>query len=209
MNRDRACQASHGQGPAGPAGYRPSQTILVTGPARSGKSAWAERLAHDSGRPVVYLATAREDPYDPEWQARIAAHRSRRPAHWQTCCEPVDLAAAIRAAGEVCLLVDSLGIWVANLLDLDESAWSERVEELLAVFDQSSADPLILVAEECGWGVIPPYPSGRLFRDRLGELIQRIGPRCCTVWLVTGGHALDLKRLGVPLDLPGHGLPGP
>jgi adenosylcobinamide kinase (EC 2.7.1.156) len=65
-------------------------TLLVTGPARSGKSEWAERLAHESERSVIYIATAREDPDDADWMARIAAHRRRRPAHWSTLCVPTE-----------------------------------------------------------------------------------------------------------------------
>lgn len=174
--------------------------ILVTGPARSGKSEWAESLARDAARAVVYIATAREDPDDADWSARIEAHRQRRPPEWQTLCTPTELEAAIEAhAGPGrCLLIDSLGTWVANLLDLDQAAWQPRVEGLLEVLGQAPGT-IILVAEETGWGVIPAYPIGRLFRDRLGDLVRRTGPRCAAAYLVTGGYAIDLARIGRPL----------
>ncbi|MBK1720396.1 bifunctional adenosylcobinamide kinase/adenosylcobinamide-phosphate guanylyltransferase [Thiocystis violacea] len=175
--------------------------ILVCGPARSGKSEWAERLARDSGRAVVYVATAREDPDDADWSARIQAHRVRRPPDWMTLCAPTELESAIEAhsTSDRCLLVDSLGTWVANLIELSEEDWSSRVEGLLDALERTSA-LVILVAEETGWGVIPAYPVGRLFRDRLGALARRLGPRCSAAYLVSGGHALDLSRLGVPVD---------
>ena len=176
---------------------------MVTGPARSGKSEWAERLAAASGRRVIYVATAREDPLDADWTARIAAHRRRRPADWETRCAPTDLTDTLAEADDAdrCLLVDSLGTWVANCLEIDAPRWQARVDDLIGRLDAMSAD-CILVAEETGWGVIPSYPIGRQFRDRLGGLIRRLGPCCEAVYLVTGGHALDLRRLGRPLPPP-------
>lgn len=178
-----------------------SAAVLVCGPARSGKSEWAERLAERSGRAVVYVATAREDAEDADWCARIARHRARRPAHWTTQCAPFDLEQAIaRHAGpEVCLLIDSLGTWVANLLDLDEPAWEARVVAL-ADRVRGAAGTVILVAEETGWGVIPAYPIGRLFRDRLGALVRRLAPLCGSTYVVMAGHVLDLSQLGQVLD---------
>lgn len=178
-----------------------ASAVLVTGPARSGKSQWAERLAAESGRAVVYVATAREDPRDADWTARIEAHRRRRPAHWGTLCAPTELESLLIEVDRAdrCLLIDSLGTWVANLIDLDDRAWRARAERLLETIDRCSA-LIVLVAEETGWGVIPAYPVGRTFRDRLGDLIRRLGPRCSACYLVSGGHALDLKRLGVPLS---------
>ncbi|WP_242482353.1 bifunctional adenosylcobinamide kinase/adenosylcobinamide-phosphate guanylyltransferase [Thiocystis violacea] len=177
-----------------------SAVVLVTGPARSGKSEWAERLAFESGLSVVYVATAREDRDDADWMARIEAHRMRRPADWLTRCVPTELEREIlaHASPERCLLVDSLGTWVANLLELDDAAWADRVERLRRTLAQSAA-LVVLVAEETGWGVIPAYPIGRQFRDRLGNLVRRLGPECSTTYLVTGGHVLDLSRLGTPL----------
>jgi adenosylcobinamide kinase/adenosylcobinamide-phosphate guanylyltransferase len=173
--------------------------ILVTGPARSGKSEWAEHLAIASNKRVIYIATAQENPDDPEWQARIEQHRSRRPADWQTLAVPSDLASAIASATETdCLLIDSLGTWLANLLEQDDSEWNQCLEEFLTVVQHAQSD-LIFVAEETGWGVVPAYPIGRMFRDRLGMLTRRLGAIANPVYLVTAGHVLNLSQLGTPL----------
>ncbi len=173
--------------------------ILVTGPASSGKSEWAEHLAAQSGLPVCYVATAEADPNDPEWQAKLARHRQRRPPHWQTVWAPRELAAVLAAPNpECCWLVDSLGTWVANTLAWDEPTWAQAVQDLVTNLGQGSGR-VIVVAEETGWGVVPAYPLGRQFRDRLGRLTRQVGAIAQAVYLVTGGYALDLVQLGQPL----------
>ena len=175
------------------------QLILVTGAARCGKSEWAETLAHRSNKAVTYIATATIDPTDPEWQARIALHQQRRPATWQTTSAIEDLASIInQASASDCLLVDSLGTWVANLLERSDLEWKNLTQELLGELSTSLA-AIVLVAEETGWGVVPAYPSGRLFRDRLGMLTRQIGAIASTVYLVTGGHVLNLSQLGTKI----------
>lgn len=175
--------------------------ILVTGPARSGKSEWAESLAIKSSKAVIYLATAQIDKSDLEWVRRIEQHRHRRPQSWQTREVPhLDLIEAIaHAPASSCLLIDSLGTWVANLLDTEESKWQESVQSLVLTL-QHQAQDVIFVAEETGWGVVPAYSSGRLFRDRLGNLVRRIGSISQDVYLVTGGYALNLANLGSRLE---------
>jgi adenosylcobinamide kinase / adenosylcobinamide-phosphate guanylyltransferase len=175
------------------------QLILVTGAARCGKSEWAETLAIESGKIVTYIATATIDPADAEWEARILRHQQRRPATWQTVSAVEDLADTIdRSQPSDCLLVDSLGTWVANLLDRSDAEWEKLTHELLGKLRTSLAT-IILVSEETGWGVVPAYPSGRLFRDRLGMLTRQIGSIASTVYLVTGGHVLNLSQLGTKL----------
>jgi len=177
------------------------QLILVTGAARSGKSEWAETLAMQTSKAVTYIATATIDPTDLEWQARINRHQQRRPATWQTSTAVEALASTIDSAlASDCLLVDSLGTWVANLLDRSDTQWENLTQELLRVLPISLAT-IVLVAEETGWGVIPAYPSGRLFRDRLGMLTRQIGAIANPVYLVTGGHVLNLSQLGHKLTL--------
>ncbi|MBE9166698.1 bifunctional adenosylcobinamide kinase/adenosylcobinamide-phosphate guanylyltransferase [Pleurocapsales cyanobacterium LEGE 06147] len=175
------------------------QITLVTGAARSGKSEWAEMLAGQTGKAIIYIATALVDPSDREWQARIARHQQRRPSHWQTLSLPTEIAPTItKALASHCLLIDSLGTWVANLLDLEESLWQKTTDNLITSLELTAAD-VILVGEETGWGVVPAYESGRIFRDRLGYLLRQIGSRADAVYLVAGGHVLDLKALGQPL----------
>jgi adenosylcobinamide kinase / adenosylcobinamide-phosphate guanylyltransferase len=172
---------------------------LVTGPARSGKSEWAEHCAEASGKTVCYIATGQENPTDPEWQARIQQHRDRRPASWRTLQVAIDLPAAIATATSIdCLIVDSLGTWVANLMERDPTDWQQRSECLLRQL-QTTQSQVILVAEETGWGVVPAYPLGRSFRDRLGQLVRQVGGLANPVYLVTGGYVLNLTELGRPL----------
>jgi adenosylcobinamide kinase / adenosylcobinamide-phosphate guanylyltransferase len=174
--------------------------ILVTGPARSGKSEWAEQLARQTNLSVIYIATANTDPNDPEWLARIAKHQQRRPTNWKTLSVPIHLSSTIQAHSELkcCLLIDSLGTWVANLLNQNSAEWQITLQELLNNLEQLTAT-IIFVAEETGWGVVPAYASGRQFRDRLGELTRRLGSIAKPVYLVTAGHVLNLSILGSPL----------
>lgn len=173
--------------------------IMVTGPARSGKSEWAESLAASSGQQVIYVATAAINPKDEEWCDRIQQHRQRRPPDWQTLESPDDLGLCIQQATEQdCLLVDSIGTWLAPLLEQPPSEWAACCERLLSCLEQRTCT-VIFVVEETGWGVVPAYPIGRTFRDRLGEIGRRLGRIADVVYLVTAGHVLNLSALGHPL----------
>lgn len=173
--------------------------VVVTGPSRSGKSEWAEQLALQSELPVTYVATAQVDLGDPEWCDRIALHQQRRPANWQTLNVQAELAAVLtQASDRDCLLVDSLGTWVAAFLEESEADWNQRSQALLQSL-QNCLATVIVVAEETGWGVVPAYPLGRLFRDRLGVLTRAISGQADRVFLAVAGYAIDLKLLGVSI----------
>jgi adenosylcobinamide kinase/adenosylcobinamide-phosphate guanylyltransferase len=168
---------------------------LVLGGARSGKSAHAEGLAatHD---PVTYVATARRDPADADWQARIAAHVARRPAAWSTV-ETTDLPAVLDTV-ERTVLVDDLATWLTGVLD-DTGAWDgpldaarTRCDELVAAVRRRAA-PLVLVSAEVGLGVVPATRSGRLFRDELGSLNAKLAQVCDEVLLLVAGLSVRLK----------------
>lgn len=178
-----------------------SKVILVTGPAKSGKSEWAENLATQTGKPVIYVATALTDENDTEWLSRIEQHRQRRPKAWVTWEIPLQLVDAITTSQDSCLLIDSLGTWVANLLEQDQSNWEHTIQNLCSGLQDAEQD-VILVAEEVGWGLVPAYPLGRTFRDRLGHLVRRIAAIADVVYLVAGGYVLNLTELGSPL--PSH-----
>ncbi|MGB3789522.1 MAG: bifunctional adenosylcobinamide kinase/adenosylcobinamide-phosphate guanylyltransferase [Phormidesmis sp.] len=182
---------------------------LITGPSRSGKSEWAEQLAAQSAerndRQIVYIATAQTNSEDLEWQARIEKHRVRRPKSWEIEEVPVALVDAVLlrrdSAGRgsnYCLLIDSLGTWLANLIEYDDDSWELQQQALIKALMQTEGD-VILVAEETGWGVVPAYELGRRFRDRLGSLSRAIGQISTDVYLVTSGYAINLKQIGIPI----------
>lgn len=176
------------------------KVILVTGPSRSGKSEWAESLALRSNKTVVYMATANQDPADQEWQKRIQKHQNRRPQNWLILEVPIALSAALAdIKPDTCILIDSLGTWVANYLESADEDWENVVQDFLDTVQLVAAD-MIFVAEETGWGVVPAYPIGRTFRDRLGALVRQLGNIAVPVYLVTGGHVLNLSVLGTPLE---------
>ncbi len=177
------------------------EIILVTGGSRSGKSEWAENLANNSNKSVIYVATATVDSTDQEWQARILKHQQRRPDNWETITENKDLDLVInQTLNNQCLLIDSLGTWVANFLDLEANSWQKITDRLLNSLDNTQGS-IIMVGEETGWGIVPAYKSGRIFRDRLGNLTRQIGAIADTTYLVVGGHVINLSVLGTPLRI--------
>jgi adenosylcobinamide kinase/adenosylcobinamide-phosphate guanylyltransferase len=156
-------------------------------------------MAADSSKQVIYVATGEVDSADLEWQSRIERHKNRRPSDWKTLEVPIDLEAVVRSAlASECLLIDSVGTWTANILEQEQAVWEQTQQDLIASLKSTAAD-VILVGEETGWGVVPAYPAGRLFRDRLGTLVRHIGAIADTVYLATGGYALNLTALGTPL----------
>lgn len=176
--------------------------ILVTGAARSGKSEWAEAIAHRSGQPVTYVATAKENPEDAEWTARIQRHRDRRPDNWHFIAESTDLVRVLKTISpEHCVLIDSLGLWVASHLEASEAMWQNYSQELLDILPQLDLT-IVFVAEETGWGIVPAYALGRLFRDRLGSLNRHIGAIADEPYLTVAGYALNLKKYGEALPPP-------
>jgi adenosylcobinamide kinase/adenosylcobinamide-phosphate guanylyltransferase len=178
-----------------------SQLILVTGAANSGKSEWAEYLAVQTHKSLIYIATGQKNEADPEWMAKIKAHQQRRTSQWQTWEVPQQLPSAIKKIPpHACTLIDSLGTWVANYLQVEELIWQQQTKELIFNLQDSPSSPIIIVAEETGWGIVPAYELGRIFRRRLGRLIRDLGTIANQVYLVVGGYAVDVSKIGINLD---------
>ena len=181
---------------------------FVTGGARSGKSSYAERLATSTGRGVVYIATM--EPLDEELVQRVAAHRATRPATWATVEAPLDPAGALAAADpEQCALLDCLSLWVANRMGpLGESPSPGDLARLEGELDveatrlietaRARAGETIVVTNEVGSGLVPPYPLGRAYRDVLGRVNQQVSGAADRAWLLVSGRALELPPPGPP-----------
>jgi len=210
--------ASSAAGPV--AGQGGPRRVLVLGGARSGKSRHAElRLAAEPR--VTYLAAGPYPPpasaspstaqpaADVDWAERVAAHRARRPPWWQTV-ESLDVAGTLRSESGA-VLFDGAGTWLAAVMD-ESGAWTEdataaagapsgpagahsliaaRVDELLEAWRQTRAR-VVTVSDEVGSSIHPPTRAGRLFRDQLGWLNQRLAAESEEAVLMIAGRALTL-----------------
>jgi adenosylcobinamide kinase / adenosylcobinamide-phosphate guanylyltransferase len=193
-----------------PAG-RPGQPrrVLVLGGARSGKSRHAElRLAAEPR--VTYLAAGPFPPGvqpagDSDWAQRVAAHQSRRPRWWQTV-ESIDAAAVLRSESGA-VLFDGAGTWLAAVME-QSGAWADgaehapggpaalahiagKADELVEAWRRTRAR-VVAVSDEVGSSVHPPTRAGRLFRDQLGWLNQRLAAESDETVLVVAGRPLTL-----------------
>ncbi|MFI5266230.1 MAG: bifunctional adenosylcobinamide kinase/adenosylcobinamide-phosphate guanylyltransferase [Chloroflexota bacterium] len=165
---------------------------LVTGGARSGKSAYAERLAASSGKPVLFVATA--EAGDQDMRQRIERHRAGRPALWQTIEEPLSVAVAIRAQGNAApvVLLDCVTLLVSNLLLAGRPVQAE-IEALVQWRNQSGAR-LIAVTNEVGLGIVPDNALARQYQDALGLANQTLAAAADEVILMVAGLAVAIKR---------------
>ena len=181
-----------------------ARLTLILGGARSGKSSYAEQLAASYGPRAAYIATAQA--LDSEMAARIAAHRTRRSPDWLTLEIPLQVSAALQSQPlEVDVIVlDCLTLLVSNLLlqtlpeglpddqlpqQVEDQAVAQLEAEIAALLDtiQGSPIPWIVVSNEVGMGLVPPYPLGRLYRDLLGWANQRLAAHADQVYLMVAG----------------------
>jgi adenosyl cobinamide kinase/adenosyl cobinamide phosphate guanylyltransferase len=173
-----------------------SHLLLVLGGARSGKSAYAEQRVRDAGNDdVAYVATLL--PGEPDTDARISAHRARRPASWWTVEAGHDVAAAIRKAGtHAALLLDGFELALALAQPADDAAARALAEEVAAGARRAARELSVVVSAEAGLGVVPSTAAGVAFRDRLGSANQALATHADEVVLVVAGLPLWLRGGG-------------
>jgi len=178
---------------------------LILGGARSGKSAYAQKLARErGGERVLFVATAQ--PLDDEMKTRIEAHRRERPTAWRTLEVTHDVGDAVaqtiwREPDVTLVLVDCLTLLVSNaVLALPESASAAEaeatglaeVEGILAAYQRGSAS-WIVISNEVGLGIVPAYPLGRVYRDALGRANQRLAAEAEEVLFMVAGIPMKVK----------------
>lgn len=191
----------------GPIETNNPELILILGGARAGKSAYAEQLVTDYGPRALYVATA--EVRDDEMRARIQAHRARRPPHWTTLEAPRDVGAALLSLKPAtdAILLDCLTLLVTNLVlahagdgemvapEVEEAADAAVTAEVHALLNAQSqlGLPMVVVSNEVGLGLVPPYPLGRLYRDVLGRANQHLAAAADRVYLLVAGLPMTLK----------------
>jgi len=171
-----------------------SKIYFITGGARSGKSAFAEKLAGDIPGKRAYLATAQA--LDAEMVARIEHHRLRRGSAWDTYEEPLAITELLKKLSgryEVVLL-DCLTLWLSNIMARTGSndEISARVDELTSGL-RDFAGACIVVSNEVGLGIVPDNPLARRFRDLAGMTNQKIARTADEAYLLTSGIPMKIK----------------
>lgn len=170
---------------------------LILGGARSGKSAYAEKLATAGGLPVTYIATAQV--YDKEFGQRVEHHKNRRPSHWHTVEQSFHLGQALQqhAAAGKCVIVDCLTLWLAQCICPDcerpeNLNWDDERSGLLNALSQLPG-MILLVSNEVGMGIVPLGEINRQFQDEQGRLNQAVAQIANQVTFIAAGLPLKLK----------------
>lgn len=178
-----------------------TKLTFILGGARSGKSSYAQKLAEDSGKVVTFIATAQA--LDQEMSARIQKHQSERPQQWQTLEIPFDIASRFKEIKSEVVILDCITLLVSNLLmqfvkdDLVEEEpfmkeVQKEIEDLLSAIRESD-QYWIVVSNEVGLGLVPPYPMGRVYRDLLGWANQRLAKEADEVLFLAAGIPMKVK----------------
>ena len=169
--------------------------IFVTGGTRSGKSRFAQNLAHSIQGRKVFVATA--EPLDEEMRERIATHKRDRSADWDTVEEPRYLGKTVRECAAIydILLIDCLTLWISNLLtnnSLKEQEINIEVKNLIENCKTEKAT-VVVVSNELGMGIVPVDSLSRLYRDIVGQANQQIAAAADEVFLLVSGVPMKIK----------------
>jgi adenosylcobinamide kinase/adenosylcobinamide-phosphate guanylyltransferase len=176
-----------------------SGITLILGGARSGKSSFSENIARETGHAVLFIATATAG--DNEMAERIRKHQASRPAGWQTLEIPYNLGNHLASPVAPVVIVDCITLLVSNILvSLPENTSDEvvldkictEIDELIAAQARLGGQWLI-VSNEVGLGLVPPYPLGRVYRDALGRANQALARAAGRVILMVAGIPVVVK----------------
>ena len=181
---------------------------LLLGGARSGKSTLAEKLAAQRGEHILYVATA--IPFDDEMKHRIENHQRQRPTSWKTVEYPNNIGSSIQddLYSVDVVLLDCFTLLVNNLYmehtdnseQHDEAKLSAlidlEIDEIIKAIETQPAD-WIVVSNEVGLGLVPPYPLGRSYRDMLGRANQRLASQANEVYFLVAGMAIPLHKIAI------------
>ena len=181
--------------------------ILVTGGARSGKSTFAEETARKLGGNIVYIATSKA--CDDEMVERIKKHRAQRPKDWTTieAYKDMDFQLKDKLKDKDAVLLDCITIMVSNLMLEKAMDWegipAEEIDEVEAYVKleieklikaaREAEIPFIIVTNELGMGVVPPYELGRAVRDIAGRANQMLAKAAEEVYLCVSGIPVRIK----------------
>ena len=167
------------------------RSFLITGGARSGKSAYAQGLCENSGLQPVYIATS--EAGDAEMARRIALHQAARGPGWRLVEAPLALVEALRreaAEGRV-LLVDCLTLWLSNLMHAGRDP--ERETAALTAALPALPGKIVFITNEVGSAIVPDNRLARDFRDAQGRLNHTMAAACEAAALVVMSLPVRLK----------------
>lgn len=186
------------------------EITLLLGGARSGKSAFAEKIAFARDN-VTYIATA--DVRDAEMEERVRIHKSRRPASWKTWeGAPEELPDAVSRMSGL-LLMDCLTMWLTRLMLADDSSeneseavWLAREAQIRELTERlcgsvNGNSHLVIVSNEVGCGIVPMYKMSRRFRDMQGRMNQLCALKSTRTALIVAGYPLWVKGSGDGLGI--------
>lgn len=193
--------------------------VVITGGARSGKSSAALRLVTSEYEDAVVVVAAHASS-DGEMARRVARHRAERPAGFVIVEAHEGSPWTSQVPEGACLLLDCLGTIVAQAVgrvfgthgetvradDLvseeTEDAVEAAVDELVDWLVSREADTVV-VTNEVGSGIVPPFPDARLFRDVLGRANRRLADAADAGYLAVAGRLIDLTAMPHDAAWPG------
>ena len=183
-----------------------TKCILILGGARSGKSHFAQEMASRLGERVLFVATG--EALDEEMKQRIKEHKKSRPSSWRTIEVPIGVGKRIREEihDAQVVILDCLTLLVSNVIGqcagevdpgqvdagLVEEKLTAEIKELVECIDSTDAS-FIIVSNEVAMGLVPNNRLGRIYRDFLGKMNQKLAQRAPEVYLMVAGIPMVVK----------------
>ncbi|MBC8390487.1 MAG: bifunctional adenosylcobinamide kinase/adenosylcobinamide-phosphate guanylyltransferase [Actinobacteria bacterium] len=192
-----------------------SKLFFLLGGVRSGKSEYSEKLVSSISEKVAYIATS--EIIDDEMKKRIEVHRKRRPKSWETyeiLGEDIKIYKLREIFNQIIskkidvVLIDCITNLLSRIIykyKLDEvevidNKLEKTIEEEVVLFFDSFLEIIknsnlnvVIVSNEVGLGVVPPYSLGRIFRDLMGIINKKVAGCSDEVYFFVAGLRQRLK----------------